>query len=106
MTLLTALYSVLLKFKPDVSQEHRDTFVREMKAVRQWPHVKCAFLGEQALTGTASFSKDYEYGFVSFHEDQAALERYRALGEHERYGDLAAAPCHACDRFISLPLLG
>jgi hypothetical protein len=28
------------------------------------------------------------------------------LGEHERYGYLAAAPCHACDRFISLPLLG
>lgn len=81
--MLTYGNQVLIKFKPEVSQEHKDAFVSELKAVdKTFPHVKRAFVG---CSLSDEFNNGFEIGFVSFHEDLAALTRYRASDEHDRY---------------------
>lgn len=76
--------SVVFKFKPEVTQEHKDTFVRELKKLKNLPCVKDGRLlvGGPSVTDPIERSKGFEYALVSFHENLAALEEYQASKEH------------------------
>lgn len=74
----------MFKFKPEVTQEHKDIFVRELKKLRNLPCVKDGRLlvGGPSVTDPIERSKGFEYALVSFHENLAALEEYQASKEH------------------------
>lgn len=74
----------MFKFKPEVTQEHKDTFVRELKKLKNLPCVKDGRLlvGGPSVTDPIERSKGFEYALVSFHENLAALEAYQASKEH------------------------
>lgn len=74
----------MFKFKPEVTQEHKDTFVRELKKLKNLPCVKDGRLlvGGPSVTDPIERSKGFEYALVSFHENLAALEEYQASKEH------------------------
>lgn len=74
----------MFKFKPEVTQEHKDTFVRELKKLKNLPCVKDGRLlvGGPSVTDPIERSKGFEYALVSFHENMAALEEYQASKEH------------------------
>lgn len=74
----------MFKFKPEVTQEHKDTFVRELKKLKNLPCVKDGRLlvGGHSVTDPIERSKGFEYALVSFHENLAALEEYQASKEH------------------------
>lgn len=75
---------VMFKFKPEVTQEHKDTFVRELKKLKNLPCVKDGRLlvGGPSVTDPIERSKGFEYALVSFHENLAALEEYQESKEH------------------------
>lgn len=75
---------VMFKFKPEVTQEHKDTFVRELKKLKNLSCVKDGRLlvGGPSVTDPIERSKGFEYALVSFHENLAALEEYQASKEH------------------------
>lgn len=74
----------MFKFKPEVTQEHKDTFVRELKKLKNLPCVKDGRLlvGGPSVTDPIERSKGFEYALVSFHKNLAALEEYQASKEH------------------------
>lgn len=74
----------MFKFKPEVTQEHKDTFVRELKKLKNLSCVKDGRLlvGGPSVTDPIERSKGFEYALVSFHENLAALEEYQASKEH------------------------
>lgn len=79
--------AVLFKFRADVSAEHKETFVRELKTLRELPCVKNKMLwvGSPSVTNPIEKSQGFEIALASFHPDLAALEEYQASKEHEKY---------------------
>lgn len=75
---------VLFKFRPDVSQEHKDHFVAELKKLKNLPCVQDAQLtvGGPSITNPIERSKGFEFALVSRHKDKAALAEYQASKEH------------------------
>ncbi|GKZ40048.1 hypothetical protein AbraIFM66950_002086 [Aspergillus brasiliensis] len=74
----------MFKFRRDVSTEVRDTFVRELKKLKDLESVKSQRLsvGGPSVTHPIERSKGFEIALLSLHEDLAALERYQASKEH------------------------
>ncbi|EFQ32296.1 stress responsive A/B Barrel domain-containing protein [Colletotrichum graminicola] len=83
---MTVVHIVLFKFRPDVSEEHRETFVRELKTLKSLPCVKDhrLIVGGPSVTDPAERSKGYHFALLSFHQDRGALEEYQASAEHHR----------------------
>jgi hypothetical protein len=83
----------MFKFKATVTAEHKATFVRELKKLRNLPCVKDnkLLVGGPSVTDPIERSKGFEYALVSFHENLAALEEYQASKEHHWY-DYYAPP--------------
>ncbi|KAJ5443584.1 uncharacterized protein N7458_007456 [Penicillium daleae] len=83
---MTLIHIVLFRFKPEVTQEHRDAFLREVKTLKNLPSVKEGRLivGSPSLTDPIALSKKFEFALVSYHENIAALEEYEASEEHHR----------------------
>lgn len=79
--------AVLFKFRPDVSEEHKETFVRELKTLKSLPCVKDhrLIVGGPSVTDPIERSKGYQFSLLSFHQDRKALEEYQASAEHHRY---------------------
>ncbi|KAL6854813.1 hypothetical protein ACO1O0_005940 [Amphichorda felina] len=75
---------VCFKFRPEVTQEHKDTFVKELKKLKDLPCVKDSRLlvGGPSITDPIERSKGFQYALLSFHEDKKALEEYQASKEH------------------------
>ncbi|KAB2573719.1 Altered inheritance of mitochondria protein 9 [Lasiodiplodia theobromae] len=75
---------ILFKFKPEVTAEHKATFVRELKKLKNLPCVKDGRLivGGPSVTDPIERSKGFEFALVSYHHDRAALEEYQASKEH------------------------
>ncbi|PYH78981.1 stress responsive A/B barrel domain protein [Aspergillus uvarum CBS 121591] len=74
----------MFKFRREVSTEVRETFVRELKKLKDLESVKSQRLsvGGPSLTDPIERSKGFEIALLSLHEDLAALERYQASKEH------------------------
>lgn len=80
-------YEVMFKFRPEVSEEHKATFVRELKRLKDLPCVKDnrLIVGGQSLTDPIERSKGFQYALLSYHQDLKALEEYQASKEHQWY---------------------
>lgn len=78
------LWLVMFKFRPEVSQEHKDTFVRELKKLKNLDCVKGQRLvvGGASLTDPIERSKGFEFALLSLHENLGELEKYQASKEH------------------------
>ncbi len=74
----------MFKFRSDVSTETKDTFLRELRKLKELESVKAQRLvvGGPSLTDPIERSKGFELAILSLHEDLAALERYQASKEH------------------------
>ncbi|KXH50346.1 stress responsive A/B Barrel domain-containing protein [Colletotrichum simmondsii] len=83
---MTIVHIVLFKFRPDVSEDHKSTFVRELKTLKSLPCVKDQRLivGGPSITDPIERSKGYHFALLSFHQDREALEAYQASPEHHR----------------------
>ncbi|OTA52564.1 stress responsive A/B barrel domain protein [Hypoxylon sp. EC38] len=81
---MTIVHMVFFRFKPDVTKEHKDTFVRELKKLKNLPYVKDNRLvvGGPSITDPIERSKNFEFALVSYHQDRAALDAYQASKEH------------------------
>ncbi|KAK9417941.1 hypothetical protein SUNI508_08589 [Seiridium unicorne] len=81
---MTIVHIVLFKFRAEVTQEHKDTFVRELKKLKNLSCVKDGRLvvGGPSVTDPIERSKGFEYCLVSYHQDRAALDAYQASKEH------------------------
>lgn len=77
---------MLFKFRPEVADDLRTTFVRELKQLRDLPCVlnKRLVVGGPSVTDPIERSKGYHYALVSYHKDRAALDQYQASSEHHR----------------------
>lgn len=75
---------VFFRFRAGISQEHKDTFVRELKKLKNLSCVKDnrLIVGGPSVTDPIERSKGFQYALVSFHEDRAALDAYQASDEH------------------------
>lgn len=87
VTLPKADHIVLFKFRSEVTQEHKQTFVTELKKLKALPCVKDGRLivGGPSVTDPIDRSKGFEVALLSYHENQAALAEYQASDEHHRY---------------------
>lgn len=86
--MLTAITTtVFFKFRAEVTQEHKDTFVRELKKLKNLSCVQNnrLIVGGPSVTDPIERSKGFEYALLSFHENRAALEEYQASKEHGWY---------------------
>ncbi|KAF5487713.1 hypothetical protein CGCS363_v013665 [Colletotrichum siamense] len=83
---MTVVHIVLFKFRTDVSEEHKATFVKELKTLKTLPCVKAQRLvvGGPSITDPIERSKGYHFALLSFHENRKALEEYQASAEHHR----------------------
>ncbi|KAK9782872.1 hypothetical protein SCAR479_01215 [Seiridium cardinale] len=81
---MTIVHIVLFKFRAEVTQEHKETFVRELKKLKDLSCVKDGRLvvGGPSVTDPIERSKGFEYCLVSYHQDRAALDAYQASKEH------------------------
>lgn len=70
-----------------MTQEHKDTFVRELKKLKDLDCVKGHRLvvGGPSITDPIERSKGFEIALLSFHENREALEAYQASKEHHWY---------------------
>ncbi|KAI1203415.1 hypothetical protein F5X97DRAFT_342009 [Nemania serpens] len=77
---------VLLRFKPEVTQEHKDAFIREVKTLKNLPGVKDGrfIVGGPSLSDPIKWSMGFEFALISHHENLAALREYQAHKEHHR----------------------
>lgn len=77
---------VLFKFRPEVTLEHKQTFVSELKTLKNLPCVKNGRLlvGGPSITDPIEKSKGFEIALVSYHENRQALAEYQASDEHHR----------------------
>jgi hypothetical protein len=78
---------VLFKFRPDVTEAHKEEFVAEIKKLKDLPCVKDQRLivGGPSVTNPIERSKGYQFALLSFHEDKEALAEYQASKEHHEY---------------------
>ncbi|RMJ03256.1 hypothetical protein CDV36_015216 [Fusarium kuroshium] len=83
---MTVVHIVLFKFRPDVDESHRKTFVKELKTLKDLSCVKDQRLvvGGPSITDPIERSKGYQIALLSFHQDPAALAEYQASSEHHR----------------------
>jgi hypothetical protein len=72
---------VMFKFRPEVTQEHKDTFVRELKRLKKLDCVKGHGLvvGGPSVTDPIERSKGFEIALLSFHESSIRLAK-RIIG--------------------------
>lgn len=77
---------MLFKFRPEVTTELKETFVQQLKQLRNLPCVlnQRLVVGGPSVTEPIERSKGYHYALVSYHKDRAALEEYQASSEHHR----------------------
>lgn len=80
------LLTVLFKFRAEVTDEHKQKFVTELKKLKSLACVKEQRLvvGGASITDPIERSKGFEFALLSFHEDRAALEEYQRSDEHHR----------------------
>lgn len=78
--------AVLFKFKPEVSSEHKETFARELKKLRDLPSVlnKRLVVGGPSVTEPIERSRGYHYALVSYHKDKSALAEYVCASQLEK----------------------
>jgi len=81
---MTLIHIVLLKFKPEVTQKHKETFLSELKTLKNSPHVKDGRLIVGGFSMTDEWSKGFEFASISYHENLASLRQYQASDEHHR----------------------
>ncbi|KAI0468879.1 stress responsive A/B barrel domain protein [Xylaria cf. heliscus] len=83
---MTLVHIVLFRFKPDVTKEQGDAFLREVKSLKNLPCVKDGRLivGGPSLTDPIELSKGHKYACISYHENLAALEEYQTSKEQSR----------------------
>ncbi|KAL4896120.1 stress responsive A/B barrel domain protein [Aspergillus ambiguus] len=81
---MTLVHIVLFKFRSDVSEEHRTTFITELKKLKKLSSVKAGRLlvGGPSVTDPIERSKGFQIALVSYHEDKVALAEYQASQEH------------------------
>ncbi|KAL3294028.1 stress responsive A/B barrel domain protein [Colletotrichum asianum] len=81
---MTLIHMVLFKFRPEVTQEHKETFVRELKKLKNLSCVKDnrLIVGGPSVTDPIERSKGFEFTLLSYHENRAALDEYQASKEH------------------------
>lgn len=77
----------MFKFRPEVSHEHKETFVQELKKLKELDCVKGHRLvvGGPSITDPIERSKGFEFALLSFHESLQDLEKYQASKEHHWY---------------------
>ncbi|KAL4994463.1 hypothetical protein BDV10DRAFT_151039 [Aspergillus recurvatus] len=83
--------SVMFTFRPEVTGEHKETFVRELKKLKELGCVKGHRLvvGGPSVTDPIERSEGFEFGLLSFHESLQDLEQYQPSKEHHRYSSAA-----------------
>ncbi|KAH8433835.1 Dabb family protein [Aspergillus melleus] len=81
---MTIVHMVMFKFRPEVTAEHKQEFVRELKKLKDLDCVKSHRLvvGGPSVTDPIERSKGFEFALLSFHENLEALEKYQASKEH------------------------
>ncbi|KAL4959368.1 Dabb family protein [Aspergillus stella-maris] len=81
---MTIVHMVMFKFRPEVTAEHKETFVRELKKLKELDYVKGQRLvvGGPSVTDPIERSKGFEFALLSFHNTLADLEKYQASKEH------------------------
>ncbi|KAI8275546.1 D-alanine--D-alanine ligase [Colletotrichum sp. SAR11_57] len=81
---MTLIHMVLFKFRPEVTKEHKETFVRELKKLKNLSCVKDnrLIVGGPSVTDPIERSKGFEFALLSYHENRAALDEYQASKEH------------------------
>ncbi|KAL4772411.1 hypothetical protein BDW60DRAFT_216433 [Aspergillus nidulans var. acristatus] len=67
---MTIVHMVIFKSRPEVTEEHKKTFVRELKKLKELSCVK-----GHRLVG-------FEFGLLSFHDSLEDLKKYQASKEH------------------------
>ncbi|KAL3484997.1 stress responsive A/B barrel domain protein [Aspergillus germanicus] len=74
----------MFMFRPDVGAQTKDTFLRELRKLKDLESVKAQRLvvGGPSLTDPIERSKGFELAIMSLHNDLADLERYQASQEH------------------------
>jgi hypothetical protein len=74
----------MFKFRPEITQEHKDTFMQELKNLKNLDCVKGHRLvvGGPSLTDPIERSKGFEIALLSLHENMGELEKYQASKEH------------------------
>ncbi|KAF7591477.1 hypothetical protein BBP40_001523 [Aspergillus hancockii] len=67
--------AVMFKFRPDVTQEHKNTFVRELKKLKEMACVKGhrLIVGGPSMTDSIERSKGFEIALLSFHRNLEEL---------------------------------
>lgn len=80
------LLIVFFKFRAEVTDEHKQKFVTELKKLKSLPCVKEQRLvvGGASITNPIERSKGFEFALLSFHEDRVALEEYQKSDEHHQ----------------------
>jgi heme-degrading monooxygenase HmoA len=80
------LLAVLFKFRAEVTDEHKQKFVTELKKLKSLPCVKEQRLvvGGASITDPVERSKGFEFALLSFHEDRDALAEYQKSDEHHQ----------------------
>ncbi|OGM43312.1 stress responsive A/B barrel domain protein [Aspergillus bombycis] len=83
---MTLVHIVLFQFRSDVSEEHKQTFVTELKKLKHLSCVKAGRLlvGGPSVTDPIERSKGFQIALVSYHENREALAEYQASDEHHR----------------------
>ncbi|KAI0455764.1 stress responsive A/B barrel domain protein [Xylaria acuta] len=83
---MTLVHIVLFRFKPEVTKEQGEAFLREVKSLKNLPCVKDGRLivGGPSLTDPIELSKGYKFACLSYHENLAALEEYQTSKEQSR----------------------
>ncbi|CEL11198.1 Putative Stress responsive A/B barrel domain protein [Aspergillus calidoustus] len=81
---MTIVHMVMFKFRPEVTAEHKETFVRELKKLKNLDCVKGhrLLVGGPSVTDPIERSKGFEFALVSLHENLQELEKYQASKEH------------------------
>ncbi|KAF5518464.1 hypothetical protein CGCA056_v009420 [Colletotrichum aenigma] len=81
---MTLIHMVLFKFRPEITKEHKETFVRELKKLENLSCVKDnrLIVGGPSVTDPIERSKGFEFALLSYHENRAALDEYQASKEH------------------------
>ncbi|KAI1334247.1 stress responsive A/B barrel domain protein [Xylariaceae sp. FL0016] len=83
---MTIVHIVLFKFKDCISESHRQTFVTELRRLKELPCVLNSQLvvGGPSITDPIEKSQGFQYALVSYHRDSGALAEYQASDEHHR----------------------
>ncbi|CRG84962.1 hypothetical protein PISL3812_02127 [Talaromyces islandicus] len=83
---MTVVHIVFFKFRPEITKEHKATFVKELKQLKALPCVKNnrLIVGGPSITDPIERSKGFEFALLSYHEDRKALEEYQKSDEHHR----------------------